>query len=473
MKRCLLWFRRDLRLDDNSALAAAIASGTEILPVYIHGTNQVSELSEGGASQWWLHHALKDLDDTLQELGAQLHLIKAHQVAETVFDLVRKYEIEAVFWNRRYQPAAIELDAEIKKQLRHEGVEVQSYNSSVMNEPHAILNQSGRPYQVFTPYWKCCREVKVDEPVAIDLAGANWMKSKGARLESLQLLPEISWDKGFSSWNPTRQGALSRLEGFSDKAVYDYGEGRDMMADDGTSKMSPYLHFGQIGVREIYHQLKGGGDEVMTGYIRQLYWRDFGHHLIYHFPHSVKKSLRPQYDQFPWKNSQHLLERWQKGETGYPIIDAAMRQLWQTGWMHNRPRMIVGSFLVKHLLQDWQSGADWFWDTLIDADLPNNTMGWQWVAGSGADAAPYFRVFNPLRQAERFDPSGDYVRKYVPELAQIPGKAIHEPWSLSLIELQGYGVNLGESYPTRMIDLSEGRDKALKAYREFKEITSV
>ena len=246
-----------------------------------------------------------------------------------------------------------------------------------------------------------------------------------------------------------------------------------MMAEDGTSTLSPYLHFGQIGVREIYHHLKDGGEQVMHGYIRQLYWRDFAHHLIYHFPHSVQRSLRPEYDQFPWKNDEEFLSRWQKGQTGYPVIDAAMRQLWQTGWMHNRARMVVGSFLVKHLLQDWQSGADWFWDTLVDADLPNNTMGWQWVAGSGADAAPYFRVFNPLLQAKKFDQQGDYVRKYVPELAKIPGKAVHEPWELSEIELLAYGVTLGKEYPERMIGLSEGRDQALKAYSDFKELTKV
>ena len=471
MKRCLIWFRRDLRLQDNSALIAAIESGAEVLPVYIHGINQSAQLSEGEASQWWLHHALADLEDQLSELGASLHLAKASNVCEELCKIVKKFKIDTVFWNRRYQPDAIALDTEIKEQLTADGIDVQSFNSSVLNEPHTISNLSGKPYQVFTPYWKRCRDVEVPMTAEADLSSVPWIKSKGEALDTLDLLPEIPWDKAFyENWEPTRAAAEERLQLFSKQAVSDYNDDRDMMADDGTSRMAPYLHFGQIGVREIYHDLKTAGEKVMNGYIRQLYWRDFAHHLIYHFPHSVEKSLRPEYEQFPWKNSEVMVERWRKGQTGYPVIDAAMRQLWETGWMHNRARMVVGSFLVKHLLQDWRSGADWFWDTLVDADLPNNTMGWQWVGGSGADAAPYFRVFNPLLQAKKFDENGDYVRKYLPELAKIPDGAIHEPWELTEIELAAYGVKLGETYPERIIDLHKGRDNALNAYREFKAL---
>ena len=471
MKRCLVWFRRDLRLQDNPALEAAVRSGAEILPVYIHGESQSAQLSEGGASQWWLHHALSDLDEQLQGLGAGLHLVKTEEVVDKVCALVREFKIETVFWNRRYQPMAIELDKEVKKHLLTEGVEVKSFNGSVLNEPHTISNQSGKPYQVFTPYWKCCQKIEVSAVGQVDFSVVKWIKAKGSTVKQLQLLPEIPWDKDFyKNSKPTRNEALHRLKGFTKQSVNEYNDERDMMAHDGTSKMAPYLHFGQIGVREIYHHLKNAGEKVMNGYVRQLYWRDFAHHLIYHFPHSVKRSLRPEYQQFPWSYSEKMLEAWKKGQTGYPIIDAAMRQLWQTGWMHNRARMVVGSFLVKHLLQDWRSGADWFWDTLVDADLPNNTMGWQWVAGSGADAAPYFRVFNPLLQAEKFDRQGDYVRKYVPELASIPGKAIHAPWELSEMELLSYGVQLGKTYPERMIDLHEGRDRALDAYKKFKQL---
>ena len=472
MKRCLVWFRRDLRLDDNSALAAAVDSGAEVLPLYLHGENQATQLSEGGASSWWLHHALEDLDAQMKLLGGELHMVKAKNLEVALMEVINNFDIECVFWNRRYQPAAIDLDKEIKSQLQKAGIEVKSFNASVLNEPHEIRNLSGNPYQVFTPYWKKCRDIAVDEPIDRNLADVKWVGGNKTRLMDLNLLPQIDWDQGFYKfWDPTRAGAMARLKSFSKKAAYEYNDARDMMAEDGTSTLSPYLHFGQIGVREIYHHLKGGGEQVMHGYIRQLYWRDFAHHLIYHFPHSVQRSLRPEYDQFPWKNDEEFLSRWQKGQTGYPVIDAAMRQLWQTGWMHNRARMVVGSFLVKHLLQDWQSGADWFWDTLVDADLPNNTMGWQWVAGSGADAAPYFRVFNPLLQAKKFDKQGEYVRKYVPELAKIPGKAVHEPWELSEIELLAYGVTLGKEYPERMIGLSEGRDQALKAYSDFKELT--
>ncbi len=470
MKRCLVWFRRDLRLQDNSALLSAIASGAEILPVYIHGVNQPKQLSEGGASQWWLHHALADLDAQLKDVGADLYLEQSDDVCEALCSLVREYNIDAVFWNRRYQPDAIKLDTDVKKQLVADGVEVESFNSSVLNEPHAISNLSGRPYQVFTPYWKRCRDIEVPILTDVNLDAARWVNATGRDLDMLSLLPQIPWDKTFyKTWQPTRKAAKERLKLFSKKPVREYNIARDMMSDDGTSRMAPYLHFGQIGVREIYHYLKDSGETVMHGYVRQLYWRDFSHHLIYHFPHSVEKSLRPEYEQFPWKNSEEMVARWRKAQTGYPVIDAAMRQLWETGWMHNRARMVVGSFLVKHLLQEWQSGADWFWDTLVDADLPNNTMGWQWVGGCGADAAPYFRVFNPLLQAKKFDKDGEYVRRYLPELAKIPGKLIHEPWELTEIELAAYGVKLGDTYPERMINLSEGRDGALNAYREFKE----
>lgn len=471
MKRCLVWFRRDLRLEDNPALAVAIESGAEILPVYIHGIESPAQLSEGGASKWWLHHALQDVDAGLKGCGGALHLVADRNIEDALLGLVERYKIDAVFWNRRYQPEAIELDKQIKHKLVECGVEVKSFNGSVLNEPHTVQNKSGRPYQVFTPFWKHCRDIEVPKPCKVNLLEARFLKLSGKTLSELGLLPDIDWDRGFYDvWKPTRQAGLGRLMNFSTEAVHGYEKSRDMLSIDGTSCLSPYLHFGQLGVREIYHRLKDGGEGVMNGYIRQLYWRDFAHHLIYHFPHSVSRSLRPEYEQFPWTHSEAKIERWRQGKTGYPVIDAAMRQLWQTGWMHNRARMVVGSFLVKHLLQDWQSGAEWFWDTLVDADLPNNTMGWQWVAGCGADAAPYFRVFNPLTQAKKFDPDGEYVRRYIPELAEIPGAKIHEPWSLSEGELRQCGVRLGENYPERMIDLNEGREKALAAYQRFKEI---
>ena len=471
MKRALVWFRRDLRLDDHPALAAAVELDAEILPVYIHGLEQSAQLSEGGASKWWLHHALTDLDSELKRCGGGLHLAQGENVERVLLDLVAEYEIDVVLWNRRYQPDAIALDASIKQSLKEAGLEVHSFNGSVINEPHVVANKSGQPYQVFTPYWKLCRDIDVEEPYRVDLSKVRWIRSSGLDVDELGLLPQMNWDAGFyDMWQPTRAAALERLGGFSQAAVHEYNNDRDMLGLDGASCLSPYLHFGQIGVREIYSRLKEMGEKVMQGYVRQLYWRDFAHHLIYHFPHSVDRALKLDFERFPWSYEEGKIERWRRGETGFPIIDAAMRQLWQTGWMHNRARMVVGSFLVKHLLQGWQSGADWFWDTLVDADLPNNVMGWQWVAGSGADAAPYFRVFNPLRQAERFDPDGEYVRKYLPELAQIPGAQIHEPWALSPIELESCGVRLGETYPERMIDLSEGRDAALGAYQEFKEL---
>lgn len=469
MKRVLVWFRRDLRLKDNPALAAAVETGADILPVYIHGVEQSSQLSEGEASKWWLHHALEDLDAELKLFGGGLHFDQGKSVEDVLLGIVGEFDIDAVFWNRRYQPHATKLDGSIKKKLQTDGVEVHSFHGGVLNEPHAIKNKSGKPYQVFTPYWKFCREIPVDDPCEVNLSGSNFVKSCGVMLEKLQLLPEINWCAKFhETWTPSRQAGLNRLADFASGAVTEYEDNRDMLVLDGTSMLSPYLHFGQLGVREIYHRLVSMGEAVNNGYLRQLYWRDFAHHLIYHFPHSVTRPLRPEYEQFPWAHDEDKIERWRRGQTGFPIIDAAMRQLWETGWMHNRARMVVGSFLVKHLLQNWVGGADWFWNTLVDADLPNNIMGWQWVSGGGADAAPYFRVFNPLRQAERFDSNGDYVRKYVPELAGIPDGRINEPWSLTPIELECYGIKLGVTYPERMIDINEGRDGALAAYQKFK-----
>jgi len=248
-------------------------------------------------------------------------------------------------------------------------------------------------------------------------------------VDDLKLLPTIPWDVEFySHWVPTRAGAMQRLEHLIKGVALTYSEDRDTPSVDGTSSLSAWLHFGQIGVREIYQALKDIDPAVHVGFIRQLYWRDFAHHLMFHFPYSVKNSLRSEYDVFPWQPDEEMLSRWREGKTGYPIIDAGMRQLWKTGWMHNRVRMIVASFLVKHLLQDWREGECWFWDTLLDADLANNVMGWQWCAGSGADAAPYFRIFNPLTQGEKFDPEGAYVREYLPELSGLPNNLIHRPW---------------------------------------------
>ena len=482
----LVWFRHDLRLDDHPALAAAIKTGQPIVPVYIWSPDEEGEWSPGGASRWWLHHALGDLREALEkQCGARLILRKAKGKGGTLSELKKlcnETGADAVFWNRRYEPAAIKRDSEIKSQLRSHGINARSENGSLLFEPTEVSNKSGAAYQVFTPFWKCCLTLDVAKPVQVDVQACRPWGGSGdlasVSLEDLQMLPSIAWDGGFYDFwgKPSRQAAVGRLESFLDDGAIDYQDARDLPAMDGTTRLSPALHFGQIGPRELWHAfakkesaLKGTEADVLTkGIMRQLVWREFAHHLLYHFPETPKKPLRPEFELFPWEPDEIFLTKWQRGETGYPIVDAGMRQLWQTGWMHNRVRMIVGSLLVKHLLQHWIDGARWFWDTLVDADLANNTMGWQWIGGCGADAAPYFRIFNPITQGERFDPKGDYVKRYIPELAKLPAKYVHKPWELGELDLAAADVTLGKNYPLPVMDHSKGRQRALDAFDELK-----
>jgi len=466
----IVWLRNDLRLSDNPALDAAAKRGGDLFLVYVLHEGVGRDLLLGGASKWWLHHALIDLNEQLVAKGGSLSVYHSEDLQDTMMTLCRQCGAGAVYWNRRYEPESMKIDSALKKYLNEQGFEAKSFVGGVLNEPQTIQNKSGKPFQVFTPYWKSCRGINIDEPSEFPEVSLSSLESS-LEIDQLDLLPSKNWDEEFyESWDPTRKGAEQRLAEMKQGKAKVYSEQRDIPSIDGTSCLSSWLHFGQISPREVYTALKDQGGLVHEGYIRQLYWRDFAHHLMYHFPHSVRNSLRPEYDLFPWKPDVELVEKWRKGETGYPIIDAGMRQLWQTGWMHNRVRMVVASFLVKHLLQDWREGLNWFWDTLIDADLANNVMGWQWCAGSGADAAPYFRIFNPVSQGEKFDPEGEYVKKYLPELSQIPKKFIHKPWELGELELKGYGVSLGVDYPSPIIELKEGRKQALEAFQKFKEL---
>ena len=468
----LVWFRQDLRLQDNPALAAAIARGEPVVPVYLWTPEDEGDWAPGGASKWWLHHALTDLDARLREHGGKLLVREADGSGAALDQLVEETGCTAVYWNRRYEPAIVKRDGEIKTALKERGVEAKSFNAGMLFEPHEIENKSGKPFQVFTPMWKHYQTLKVDKPVEVDLGELKVLKKmpKGLKIDALGLLPTISWDGGFYDfWDPTRAAMLERLDEMrGDGRAENYNEDRDTPAIDGTSALSPFLHSGQVGVREAYWRL-GEGAPIDSGLRRQLIWREFGHHLMFHFPKTPSQPLRPEFEMFPWEEDDSALRRWQMGETGYPIVDAGMRQLWHTGWMHNRVRMIVGSLLVKHLLVHWVEGAKWFWDTLVDADLANNTMGWQWIGGCGADAAPYFRIFNPMTQGERFDAEGEYVRRWVPELAEVPKKFIHQPWEMGELELSGFGVVLGKDYPMPVIGHSEGRQRALDAFAELKK----
>ncbi|WOO41251.1 deoxyribodipyrimidine photo-lyase [Rubellicoccus peritrichatus] len=467
----LLWFRLDLRLDDNPAMQAAIARGKPIIPVFIYDEDKDWPL--GGATRWWLHHALADLQEQLSCHGLKL-VLQSGDSAEVISDLVEKHEIGAVFWNRCYEPRTIARDSAIKQQLKSQTIEVESFNTSLLFEPWEIKNKTGNPFRVFTPFWKHCLAKSFPKTINCDLGATKvpraWPDSE--ILDDWKLLPRISWDAEFYKfWKPTRKAGLNRLRQFVKDAVHDYGNGRDRPDWDGTSCLSPYLHFGQIGPREIYEALLGKVDLTKGGprqYLSEIGWREFSYHILYHFPSVPTEPLRPEFEHFPWEPDDQLLKAWQKGQTGYPLVDAGMRQLYAIGWMHNRVRMNAGSILVKHLLQPWQDGARWFWDTLVDADLASNTQGWQWTAGCGADGAPYFRVFNPVLQGQRFDTEGDYVRRWVPELAKLPSQYIHQPWEAPDSVLAAADVKLCKTYPLPVVEHQQGRRRALDAYEKLK-----
>lgn len=464
----IVWFRKDLRLQDNPAIAAAVERGYCIIPLYIHAPHEEGNWPQGGASRWWLHHALRDLAEQIRAAGGNL-IIRQGESEKVIVDMLKSSGATVVLWNRRYEPAIIARDAGIKAKIKELGYEVESFNASLLREPHTVANQSGTPFKVFTPFFKYCQTLSEPEPFDYDTGNISFDKySDSDSLESLKLLPKIPWDKEFYRfWVPTRQGALDRLNTFIAEWASSYQDKRNRPDLDGTSRLSPFLHFGQIGPREVVAALKRGIGTLDKGahvFLSEIYWREFAYHILYHFPSTPEQPLRTEFERFPWVENDALLRLWQRGQTGYPIVDAGMRQLWQTGWMHNRVRMIVASLLVKHMLIPWQAGTQWFWDTLVDADIASNTLGWQWTAGCGADAAPYFRVFNPIIQGEKFDPDGDYVRAYVPELARLPKAYIHRPWEAPVNILAYAGVKLGQTYPLPVIEHSEGRARALQAF---------
>ncbi len=475
MPTTIVWFRQDLRLQDNPALAAAVASGASIVPVYILDDQGEGDWPAGGASRWWLHHSLAALDASLRERGSRL-IIASGESGAVLRELIKTTGATAVHWNRRYEPASIARDKELKAGL---GVEAKSFNAALLFEPHTVQKKTGGPFQVFTPYWTHCLTLKVEEPVKLPggafAAPARWPKS--LELVALKLLPTIPWDRGFvDQWTPGEVGALKRLKKFAADAMADYTKRRDLPEFDGTSALSPHLHFGEIGPRQIWALVCGQGKESgvfppnrgAQTFLKEVGWREFAHHLLYHFPQTPTQPLRTEFAAFPWRKDAKQLRAWQRGRTGYPIIDAGMRQLWTTGWMHNRVRMIVASFLLKHLRLSWHEGAAWFWDTLVDADLANNTLGWQWSAGCGADAAPYFRIFNPMLQGAKFDPEGNYVRQWVPELKKLPTDYIHEPWTAPMDVLAESDLTLGKDYPHPIVDHAEARAAALGAFQAMR-----
>lgn len=489
----LVWFRLDLRLSDNPALHAACADaaarGAPVLPVFILDDEDAGGSAPGGwapggwaaggASRWWLHQSLTRLGAELEALGTRL-ILRRGSAADVLDALIAETGATGIHWNRRYEPWAIARDKTIKERLKEAGLTVESHKGALLNEPWEIATGSGGPYKVFTPYWKAVRardgiEAPLPRPKAIPAMHA-WPNSD--TLDDWDLTPsKPDWSEGWSElWAPGTAGAGERLQGFLDGAVFDYDGQRNAPAKPGTSRLSPHLHFGEISPRQIWHaaitksQAETGqpmSDGVFT-FLSEVVWREFSHNLLYHFPHLPTEPLKEEFANFPWENAPELLQAWQRGMTGYPIVDAGMRELWATGWMHNRVRMITASFLIKDLMIHWKEGEAWFWDTLVDADLASNSASWQWVAGCGADAAPYFRIFNPVLQGEKFDPEGTYVRRWVPELAKLPKKLIQKPWEAKDTELRAAGVRLGESYPHRIVDHKAARDRALAAYKHLK-----
>ncbi|MCB9799349.1 MAG: deoxyribodipyrimidine photo-lyase [Candidatus Omnitrophica bacterium] len=466
--RAIVWFRQDLRLEDNPALIAACKDAEAVIPIYIRPIEKKSAWPLGGASKWWLHHSLKSLDSDLRKVGSKL-IVRQGDCLETLLSIIEETGARRICWNRRYEPKSIEYDKKIKARLLELGYQVESFNGHLLYEPWEIKNKQGDPYQVYTAFWNQIHSMKepskpLNAPKQIPTPD-KWPQS--LQIDKLQLEPRIKWDTGLhAQWIPGAAEGRKKLKTFAREDVEHYASERDRPDHRGTSELSPYLCFGEISARMVWHALQGVPKS--TDYRRQIVWRDFAYHLLYYFPQTPNKNLKKKFDAFPWQPDKTLLKAWRKGCTGYPVVDAGMRQLWGTGWMHNRVRMITASLLVKHFLIPWQKGAEWFWDTLVDADLANNTMGWQWVAGCGADAAPYFRIFNPVLQGERYDPAGDYVRRWVPELAGLPSKWIHKPWQAPDEILSKAGVKLDQNYPRPVVDHESGRRRALMAYEKIK-----
>ncbi|HVU34254.1 MAG TPA: deoxyribodipyrimidine photo-lyase [Opitutaceae bacterium] len=474
----LVWFRIDLRLADNPALDAAVKAGGVVVPVFIWTPGDEEPWQPGGASRWWLHQSLAALQSRLGAAGSPLVIRRGEAPAE-LRRLAKETGATRVFWNRRYEPACIARDSRIKEVLGAEGIEVRSFNAALLHEPWTIKNQSGRPFQVFTPFWRhCLTKADPGDPLPAPKQLVSLARAPTSLpLADLGLEPRLDWAADFRAvWQPGEAGAAAAWKRFLAGAFDGYAEGRNRPDLIGTARLSPHLHFGEIGPRQVWHGLnalavKHGLAAARwrdSQFLAEIGWREFAHHLLYHFPHTPAEPLRPDFRRFPWRRNAAWLRAWQKGMTGYPIVDAGMRELWKTGWMHNRVRMIVASFLVKDLLISWEAGARWFWDTLVDADLANNTLGWQWTAGCSADAAPYFRVFNPTAQGEKFDPNGDYVRRWCPELARLPVKWIHQPQNAPAEVRRAADVTLGGNYPAPLVNHVIAREVALEAFAHIK-----
>ena len=473
----ILWLRRDLRLADNVALHEAMTTCDRVLPLYIHAPEEESPWEPGGASRWWLHHSLASFNKSLREHGSRL-AIALGPTLDTLLRVAGDTGATRILWNRLYDPATRKRDTHIKSALREKGFHCGSHYSLLLHEPWEIRTATGQPYRVYSAFWRKCAP-GLTTPNTLDAPDrfAPAPEFQGIELTTLGLLPRKPWDQGLGErWQPGEAAALARARDFIAGGLAGYGERRDLPAVSGTSSLSPNLHFGEIGPRQVSALVAAECGPIDSAaaepFLRELVWREFAYHLLYHFPATPEEPLDSRFARLSWRteNADALLTAWQFGRTGIPLVDAGMRELWATGWMHNRVRMVVASFLTKNLRLPWQTGARWFWDTLVDADLASNTLGWQWTAGCGADAAPYFRVFNPVRQGERFDPEGAYVKHWCPELNGLPSKYVHQPWAAPASVLDAAGLTLGKHYPHPLVDLAVSRQEALAAFERIKTL---
>ena len=471
------WFRQDLRLSDNPALSDAAENG-KILPIYILDDVNSGEHKIGAASRWWLHHSLCELNKSL--LGKLV--VFSGDPMELLPQLANELSANLVTWNRAYEPWRIKRDTKVKASLEREGITVRSFNGSVLWEPWEVRKNDGTPYRVFTPFYRrgCLsadpprRPNKITD--SLDLYEAKNLKNGYDSIAKLGLLSKNNWINGLeNTWKVGETAAKKQLLNFLDNGLNGYKDGRNFPAKCNVSRLSPHLHWGEISPNLVWHAVKDRlssslvGDDDCDHFLSELGWREFSVSLLYTFPELPRKNLQPRFDNFSWKTNEVLLKAWKSGQTGYPIVDAGMRELRKTGYMHNRLRMIVGSFLVKNLRLHWHHGESWFWDCLVDADLASNSSGWQWIAGCGADAAPYFRIFNPIKQGEKFDPSGSYIRRYVPEISRLPNTYLCSPWLAPEKVLKESDVNLGVNYPKPVVDVKVSRDEALAAFSALRE----
>ena len=470
----IVWLRKDLRLQDNPSFHAALLGKRKIIPVFIWDPDEGGQWSPGAASRWWLHHALDSLGKDIAKLGGHLLLAKG-KACDILPEIARENHATTIFYGRVYDPAGLSTQEKVEESLDHAGIATESFNASLLQEPWETKNGTGKPFQVFTPYWRKSRPIIYREPATYPIQDLEFHNSPTIRdsLDELDLLPHHPWHQKLADhWVVSETAAHEQLERTVNEVTHSYATRRNNPSVDGTSRLSPYLAWGLISPRQICRSVlqaeNEGSHRGENKFLVEIGWREFSYHLLYHFPSIPDKPLRPKYASFPWLNDLDNLKRWQYGKTGYPMVDAGMRQLYETGWMHNRVRMVVASFLVKHLLLSWTEGARWFWDTLVDADLASNTQGWQWAAGCGADAAPYFRIFNPITQGEKFDTRGTYAKKWIPPLEKLPSKWVFKPWEAPASTREECGVDLGGNYPEPCVDHSEGRARALAALATLK-----